>query len=70
MEFEFNDNKDTKVPRLNSDIAKILGEIGIGDLQNLPRKTKKAAKKAKDGKAISSLELARLQSKRRKQKNT
>jgi hypothetical protein len=70
MEFESKDNMDTKVPRLNSDIAKMLGEIGIRDLQNLPRKTKKAAKKAKGGRAISSMELARLDSIRRNQKNT
>jgi hypothetical protein len=55
-----------EIPPITKEIAKKLGDIGV-DYGNLPRRTKKAVKKAKVGKALTSLELARLQALRSRQ---
>lgn len=54
------------IPRITREIVEKLGELGINDLPDGPRKTKKAVVKAKKGKALGSQELARLAALRRR----
>jgi len=62
MRHESGENENRSIPKINKEIAARLGEIGVGEIPKLPRRTKKAFKKAQGQRALTALELARLQS--------
>lgn len=58
------------VPSIVNEIQRRLGELGIEEYVNLPRKHKKAAKKLATGKQLTQRELARLDALRRQNKES
>lgn len=62
------DEGGNEVPLIVTEIHQRLGELGIGEYTNLPRKHKKAAKKLALGKQLTQRELARLDALRRQAK--
>ena len=63
-----NDFKEAQAqPLIVEEIRRRLGEFGISNYTDLPRKHKKSAKKLAQGKALTQQELARLDAIRRQQ---
>lgn len=61
-EQDIDQDEKTALPLLTQLMQEKLGEIGVADYVNLPRKTKKAAKKYDEGQKLTQLELSRLNS--------
>jgi hypothetical protein len=68
MEYPGKENpSDKETHPLARRIAQELGHIGAEQYSNLPRKTKKAAKKVKQGRSLTQQELSRLAAIRKRQ---
>jgi hypothetical protein len=69
MNFEPKNETDPTHPPITEEIARRLGEAGIGEYEHLPRKTKKAVIKNAQGRGLNSREQSRLAALKNRENN-